>query len=184
MDEHLAKMDSPFCRMCWIDTITGLIEEIEQAGKDGLSRRRENSAHAIRNLLETVPVVRDLAESAVVCSFVEPILGPGAFAVRGLLFDKTPEANWKVAWHQDLTIAVRQRKEVPGFGPWSVKAGVPHVQAPIPYWNACSLSGCIWTTAVKITVPSSPARLPPCGEDWRRKYSSLARPNFRSHLRG
>src|SRR5204862_4238864 len=32
--------------------------------------------------------------------------------------------------HQDLTLAVRARAEVLGFGPWSVKDGVPHVQAP------------------------------------------------------
>jgi len=35
-----------------------------------------------------------------------------------------------VAWHQDLTIAVRQAAEAPGFGPWSEKAGIPHVQPP------------------------------------------------------
>lgn len=36
----------------------------------------------------------------------------------------------KVSWHQDRTIAVRERKECSGFGPWSIKAGVPHVEAP------------------------------------------------------
>ena len=35
-----------------------------------------------------------------------------------------------MAWHQDLTIAVRERREVAGFGPWSTKAGIPHVQPP------------------------------------------------------
>jgi ectoine hydroxylase-related dioxygenase (phytanoyl-CoA dioxygenase family) len=50
--------------------------------------------------------------------------------VRGLLFDKSADANWLVVWHQDLTLAVRERCEAPGFGPWSVKDGVPHVQAP------------------------------------------------------
>jgi ectoine hydroxylase-related dioxygenase (phytanoyl-CoA dioxygenase family) len=53
-----------------------------------------------------------------------------AFAVRGILFDKTPDANWKVVWHQDLTIAVRERRHVAGFGPWSEKDGVAHVQPP------------------------------------------------------
>src|SRR5206468_5123271 len=64
-------------------------------------------------------------------ALVEPVLGPGAFAVRGLFFDKTPEANWKIPWHQDLTIAVRRRIETPGFGPWSIKASVVHVQPPV-----------------------------------------------------
>ena len=36
----------------------------------------------------------------------------------------------KVPWHQDLTIAVRQRKEVAGFNCWTLKAGINHVQPP------------------------------------------------------
>jgi ectoine hydroxylase-related dioxygenase (phytanoyl-CoA dioxygenase family) len=62
---------------------------------------------------------------------VRTVPGPGAFVVRGLLFDKTPEANWPVPWHQDLTIAVKARCEAPGYGPWTVKGGVPHVRPPI-----------------------------------------------------
>jgi ectoine hydroxylase-related dioxygenase (phytanoyl-CoA dioxygenase family) len=72
-----------------------------------------------------------LAESTAVRSLVEPALGPNAFAVRDLFFDKTMDANWKVTWHQDLTIAVRHRIDVPDFGPWSVKDGVPHVRPPV-----------------------------------------------------
>lgn len=83
-----------------------------------------------RHLLRDEPAVRALARSAAVRGVAEAALGPGAFAVRGILFDKTPGANWKVVWHQDLTIAVRERREVPGFGPWTEKGGVPHVQPP------------------------------------------------------
>jgi ectoine hydroxylase-related dioxygenase (phytanoyl-CoA dioxygenase family) len=50
--------------------------------------------------------------------------------VRGLFFDKTPTANWNLPWHQDLTIAVRTRRDVPGFRPWTLKGGIPHVHAP------------------------------------------------------
>lgn len=84
----------------------------------------------VRNLLESLRSVRELATSAAVRSVAEAVLGGRAFAVRALLFDKTPEANWKVVWHQDLTIAVRRRVNAIGFGPWSEKAGVTHVQAP------------------------------------------------------
>lgn len=52
-------------------------------------------------------------------------------AVRAIYFDKSPTSNWLVAWHQDLTIAVREKREVPGFGPWSVKEGISHVQPPL-----------------------------------------------------
>jgi hypothetical protein len=92
--------------------------------------RRRESVYAIRNLLEAVPAVRELARAPEIRALVEPVLGASAFAVRGILFDKTPNANWKVTWHQDLTIAVREQREVPGFGPWSEKAGVAHVQPP------------------------------------------------------
>ena len=46
------------------------------------------------------------------------------------MFDKTEGANWKVPWHQDVTIAVCNKIEADGFGPWSTKAGVLHVQPP------------------------------------------------------
>jgi ectoine hydroxylase-related dioxygenase (phytanoyl-CoA dioxygenase family) len=50
--------------------------------------------------------------------------------VRAILFDKTPDANWTLGWHQDRTIAVRERREVPGFGPWTRKQGLIHVEPP------------------------------------------------------
>ena len=59
------------------------------------------------------------------------LIGADASPVRAVLFDKSPEANWIVAWHQDRTIPVRERHETPGFGPWSTKDGVLHVAPPI-----------------------------------------------------
>jgi hypothetical protein len=55
-------------------------------------------------------------------------LGAPALPVRALLFNKTEVANWVVPWHQDRTIAVRDRRDVAGFGPWTVKDGMPHVE--------------------------------------------------------
>ncbi|MDZ5646756.1 phytanoyl-CoA dioxygenase family protein [Nitrospirillum sp. BR 11828] len=57
-------------------------------------------------------------------------LGPAAQPVRALLFDKTADSNWALGWHQDRTIAVAARAEVPGYGPWSVKDGLTHVAPP------------------------------------------------------
>lgn len=84
----------------------------------------------VRHLLD-IPSVCTLARTAPVRAVAEEVLGADCIAVRGILFDKTPDANWKVIWHQDLTIAVRERHEVPGFGPWTEKDGVPHVQPTI-----------------------------------------------------
>ena len=71
-----------------------------------------------------------LAQS-LLADLVRPHLPAGLVPVRGIYFDKRPETNWLVAWHQDLTLALKEQVEVPGFGPWSVKEGVPHVQPPI-----------------------------------------------------
>ena len=90
------------------------------------------SEAGLRNLLASHPVVRQAARSASVRAAAEAILGPRCFAVRAILFDKTPETNWKVAWHQDLTIAVRHRRCAVGFAAWSEKEGVVHVQPPVP----------------------------------------------------
>jgi ectoine hydroxylase-related dioxygenase (phytanoyl-CoA dioxygenase family) len=92
--------------------------------------RRRGETYAIRNLLEICPAVQNLAESSRIRSLVRSILGDDTFPVRSLLFDKTAEANWLVPWHQDMTICVAEKRETPGYGPWSIKAGRWHVQPP------------------------------------------------------
>lgn len=84
---------------------------------------------ARRNLL-SLQFVQQFVHSPPVQDMVGKI-APGAVAVRGILFDKTGDANWTVPWHQDRSIAVQERLEVPGFGPWSRKAGVVHVQPSV-----------------------------------------------------
>ena len=108
-------------------TVDDLVEGIDGA----LKSRASHSTHAMRHLIEVVPAVRKVAEGATIRALVEAVLGVNALVVRSIFFDKTPEANWKVAWHQDLTIAVQQKIEVAGFTAWSVKDGVSHVQPPV-----------------------------------------------------
>lgn len=83
-----------------------------------------------RRILHRSPVLAAIARSASLRALVEPILGPHWRPVRGLLFDKTPAVNWKVPWHQDRVIAVRERRTAPGYRAWSRKEGVWHVQPP------------------------------------------------------
>jgi len=107
-------------------TVGAIIARLNDIAPDDRSRNRGGQ----RNLL-ALDSVRALACSPLVMALVEAVLGLGARPVRGLLFDKTHEANWLVPWHQDLTICVRERRDVPGYGPWSKKAGVDHVQPPV-----------------------------------------------------
>ncbi len=57
-------------------------------------------------------------------------LGPTARPVRAICFDKSAANNWALGWHQDRTIAVRRRADVAGYGPWSTKQGLLHVEPP------------------------------------------------------
>jgi ectoine hydroxylase-related dioxygenase (phytanoyl-CoA dioxygenase family) len=111
------------------EEVEALIRALENV-RPGSALERGGEVYASRNLLEDVPEVREASATPRIRSLVESVLGEGAFVVRGLLFNKTPNANWTVPWHQDLTIAVKSRVEAPGFGPWTVKAGVIHVRPP------------------------------------------------------
>ena len=126
--EHLARQGFAIVpAVLPAETVDKLVEEIDDAFK----MRGSHSTHAMRHLIEVVPAVRKVAEEATIRALVQTMIGPNAFVVRSIFFDKTPDANWKVAWHQDLTIAVREKIEVTGFTAWSVKDGVAHVQPPV-----------------------------------------------------
>jgi hypothetical protein len=71
-----------------------------------------------------------LATTGPVGAVAASVLGEACRPVRALLFDKTPDANWSLGWHQDRTVCVAQRIEVDGFGPWTVKHGLLHVAPP------------------------------------------------------
>lgn len=77
------------------------------------------------NVLDAV-----LATTGSVGVLAARLTSPAARPVRAVMFDKTPEANWAVAWHQDRTLPVAKRVEVEGFGPWSTKDGLLHVAPP------------------------------------------------------
>jgi ectoine hydroxylase-related dioxygenase (phytanoyl-CoA dioxygenase family) len=112
--------------------VEGLLAKQEVEELIGFVERNMSSnarRGGVRNILN-VPRMRELAESPAIMEQVKAVLGSAACVVRGILFDKTEDANWKVPWHQDVTIAVSQRVEAQGFGPWSLKDGILHVQPP------------------------------------------------------
>jgi hypothetical protein len=133
-------------------TVDNLLIALERIGDTGSVRKR-GGIFAVRNLLDASPEVRELANSDAVRELVEPVLGAHFFPVRGILFDKIPDANWKVPWHQDVTIAVQERVDADGFGPWSVKADVLHSSRRHRSWRTCSPCVSTSTTAARRMEP-------------------------------
>jgi hypothetical protein len=91
------------------------------------SHRRSKAG--IRHLM-SVPEVAEIASIKEMVSLAKEVLGESAAPFRATLFDKSSVANWLVAWHQDTALPIRERREVSGWGPWSVKEGVVYAHAP------------------------------------------------------
>lgn len=143
-----------------------LVSSLCAALADFSGGRREQGVHArgsvyaLRNLFDLVPETERALRAGAVRDVVSAVLGPGAFCVRALFFDKTPRANWKVRWHQDTTVVVKERFEVTGFGPWTTKAGMHHVGAPPGTLSAMLslrlyLDGCDESAGAMRVVPGS-----------------------------
>ena len=58
------------------------------------------------------------------------LVGAGATIIRSVLFDKRPDADWRVPLHQDLTIALATRDDDAGLTHWTIKDCVHHAQPP------------------------------------------------------
>lgn len=102
------------------DIVTKLAEEFAAAGVRVGARPFELSA-TVRTLIGPDGALGRRARE---------LSGAAPRPVRVLAFDKTPDANWHLPWHQDRVIAVKRRIDLEGFGTWTVKGGRPHVEAP------------------------------------------------------
>ena len=85
----------------------------------------------IRNADKKFNVIAKLASSNYLLTQVSRYISGSPQLVRAILFDKSFNNNWLVTWHQDKTVAVSSTFEKEGWGPWSFKDGVHHVQPPL-----------------------------------------------------
>lgn len=95
-----------------------------------VARSRAGARHAMQS-----SAVAEFAREPQLLSIAREVLGPGAVPYRATLFDKSRVSNWLVVWHQDTALPLVERRDVPGWGPWSVKAGVHYAHAPTAALN-------------------------------------------------
>ena len=94
-------------------------------------RSDAGSVYAARNILALWPAAATAWRRAPLPGFLQALLGPQFGLVRTLFFDKPPDRTWALPWHKDVTIAVQDnRRPSTFFGKPTVKAGVPHDEAP------------------------------------------------------
>ncbi len=99
-------------------------EELKVLREEADRLAKSSASACVRHIRKKSAIIDDLALSDRILS----LLPDGLTPVRSILFDKTSEENWPVSWHQDLTIAVREKVEIEGYGPWSYKDGAVHAQ--------------------------------------------------------
>ncbi len=86
--------------------------------------------HGIRNLEKKFESIARLGSDDRLLSLAGNLLCGDVSLVRALFFDKTPDKNWLVAWHQDKTVTLNAPADLSGWGPWTLKDGVHHAQVP------------------------------------------------------
>jgi len=85
---------------------------------------KENSyaePHGIRNVFIKIPALSKVIFNANLQMILSRI-SKSFFLTKAIYFDKSPEANWYVTWHQDTTINVKERIETEGFTGWTKKS--------------------------------------------------------------
>ena len=104
--------------------------------KSEVSASNEDIAQSgIRSAEKKFKSIKELVESTSFISLAKSILGSTPKKVRVIYFDKTPDKNWSVTWHQDKTVAVNKKLKIKDWKVWSIKDGIHHVQPPVEVLN-------------------------------------------------
>lgn len=90
-----------------------------------------DGAGGIRNINQKSDGIGQFVLSENLVSRVNRYLPHTGSLVRAILFHKNLSHNWLVPWHQDKTVAVSCQFDKQGWGPWSLKDGIHHVQPPL-----------------------------------------------------
>jgi len=93
--------------------------------------RKTDDLFAIRQFLKEIPALNALIFNDKLKAVINDPFGSEYFVVKSIYFDKPELSNWFVAWHQDLTISVSKKADLPGYGPWTVKQNQYAVQPPL-----------------------------------------------------
>jgi ectoine hydroxylase-related dioxygenase (phytanoyl-CoA dioxygenase family) len=116
------------------ELVARLVSELDGARfeMNGSVLESRGKVYGIRNLADVWPSALAVAREPRLRAAIASVLPHGFGLVRSIFFDKPPGRTWSLPWHRDRTIAVRDATCALGeFRRPTVKAGVPHVEAPL-----------------------------------------------------
>jgi len=111
--------------------ISEIIDLIDNAHQNNLSFKNTSSLYAVRRFIVELPQLVPILFNRNLSELIYSKFGTGYFISKSIYFDKPPNSNWFVAYHQDLTIAVEKKVKMPGFNAWTVKHDQLAVQPPL-----------------------------------------------------
>ena len=106
------------------------------------NHQQRHKTTSIRHADLKILAIKTFAQSTLITNLASQYITGPPQLVRAIMFDKNPEENWSVTWHQDKTIAVNQKRDIAGWGPWSIKEGIHHVQPDFALLNNCITLRC------------------------------------------
>jgi hypothetical protein len=101
--------------------INNLLDLISNANYSNPTFRKTADLFAIRQFVQEVPDTVDILFNDKLRELISSVFGDEFFIVKSIYFDKPETSNWFVAYHQDLTISVDKKIDIPGFSSWTKK---------------------------------------------------------------
>lgn len=105
----LPDMDSGFSIVPQVFSTTEIGELVRE-----LTHPIRRSRAGARHLL-SVPAIAAVARDSRLIELAADVLGCTPLPFGATLFDKSPEANWLVVWHQDTALPLLERRDVAGW---------------------------------------------------------------------
>ncbi len=74
----------------------------------------------VREFLSDPPAIAEKVFTDRLRGVIAQISPNCSHSIKSIYFDKPPNANWVVNWHQDLTINLSSKRDTPGYKNWRV----------------------------------------------------------------
>ncbi|RZN83859.1 MAG: WYL domain-containing protein [Winogradskyella sp.] len=92
-------------------------------------KEHNEQGFGMREVLKKMPELKEILFNKNFKKLIKSI-DKNTFLTKAIYFDKSPQDNWYVTWHQDVPINVTRKIETENFSSWTNKKGVISVRPP------------------------------------------------------
>jgi ectoine hydroxylase-related dioxygenase (phytanoyl-CoA dioxygenase family) len=115
------------------DRVNAALELIATIDRSDISVMKDSEVFAVRGICRSVPGLLSVVLVPQLRELIMHHCGKSAFLTKSIYFDKPASSNWFVAYHQDVSIAVKERHDMAGFSRWTAKHGAIGMVPPVRF---------------------------------------------------